>query len=159
VLTFLSKSYHLGSFNKKNAATWEYVAAPETIDKWTTLVTLIDRPDAHTPPELDRLAEGVMNTYKANNGRILLARTMQDKTGARFNYLVAAFDDPAHHSLELNFVKFAMGPQNAYIMVYGARVPDPSQGKEFLNQHSSEIGKALEIAVPPDFATLPRKEF
>jgi hypothetical protein len=64
-LMFLSRSYTLGSFNQKTAATWEYVTGGETVDNWTTLVTLIDRADAHTMPEVDRLAEGVMNTYKS----------------------------------------------------------------------------------------------
>ncbi len=33
-----------GSFNQKNAATWEYVTGAEIVDNWTTLVTIIDRP-------------------------------------------------------------------------------------------------------------------
>jgi hypothetical protein len=162
-LTFLSKTYRLASFNQKQNPTWEYVTGGESIDNWTTLVTVIDRPDAHAAPELDRLAEGVMATYKAHNGRILMAKTMKSKNGAPYNYLVAAFEDPAKQQFELNFVKFALGPKNAYIMVYGAHVgggPDyKTKGKDFLNQHSDEIGKALEAAAPPDVATLPRKEF
>jgi len=162
-LTFLSKSYTLGSFNQKKNPTWEYVSGGETVENWTTLITLIDRPDAHTPPDLDRLAEGVMQTYKSNGGRILLAKTMKDKAGAPFNYMVAAFEEPAKQRFELNFVKFGLGPKNAYIMVYGARITDPkdytAKGKDFLNQHSTEIGRAMDNAVLPDLSTLPRKEF
>jgi hypothetical protein len=162
-LTFLSKPYTLGSFSQKVKPTWEYVTGGETVNNWTTLVTLIDRPDAATAPDLDRLAEGVMETYKSHGGRILLARTMKDKKGAAFNYMVAAFEEPTQNRFELNFVKFGLGPKNAYIMVYGARVTDPAdyktKGKNFLNQHSEEIGRAMDNAVLPDLSTLPKKEF
>jgi hypothetical protein len=162
-LTFLSRTYRLGSFNQKQNPTWEYVSGSETIENWTTLVTLIDRPDARTVPDLDRLSEGVMSTYKSHGGHVLMAKTMRDKAGAPYNYMVAAFEEPAKNRFELNFVKFAMGPKNAFIMVYGARIADPqdykAKGKEFLNQHSGEIGRALETAVPPELSTLPRKEF
>lgn len=162
-LTFLSKPYTLASYNQKTKPTWEYVSGGEKIDNWTTLITLIDRPDAKTPPDLDRLAEGVMQTYKSNGGRILLAKTMKDKNGVAFDYLVAAFEEPAKNRFELNFVKLAMGPKNASIMIYGARVTDPvdykTKGKDFLNQHSAEIGRALEAAAPADLSTFPRKEF
>jgi hypothetical protein len=88
---------------------------------------------------------------------------MQDKSGVAYNYLVAAFEVPAKYRFELNFVKFAVEPKNAYIIVYGARVTDPrdykTKGKDFLNQHSAEIGRALETTVLPDLGTLPRKEF
>jgi hypothetical protein len=162
-LTFLSKTYHLGSYNQKQNPTWEYVTGTETVDNWTTLMTLIDRPDAKAAPDLDRLAEGIMQTYKSHSGRILMARTMREKSGKPYNYMVAAFEDPAKQRFELNFVKFGMGPANAYILIHGARVggsPDyRNQGKDFLNQHSDEIGKALESAVLPDVKALPRKEF
>jgi hypothetical protein len=155
-ITFLAKPYRLGSFSKKQNATWEYVSSGETVENWTTLLTLIDRPDAHTPPELDRLAEGVMATYKSHGGRILLAKTLKDKGGAPFNYMVAAFEEPAKQRFELNFVRIALAPKNAFILVYGARVPHI---KEFLDQHAAEIGRSLENAVLPDLATMPRKEF
>jgi hypothetical protein len=157
-LTFLSKSYTLGSFNQKSKPTWEYVTGGESVNNWTTLITLIDRQDARTVADLDRLAQGVTDTYKSNGGRILLAKTLKDKTGAAFDYAVVAFEEPAKNRFELNFVKFAMGPKNAYIMVYGVRIPT-SAGKDFLNQHSSEIGKAMDNAALPDLSTLPRKEF
>lgn len=157
-MTFLSKTFRLGSFNQKTKPTWEYVTGGETVQNWTTLITLIDPPDAHSAPDLDRLAEGVMATYKSNNGRILLAKTMKDKTGAAFNYMVAAFEEPAANRYELNFVKFGLGPKNAYIMVYAARV-GKTEGKAFLDRQSSAIGNALETAVLPDFSTLPRREF
>jgi len=155
-LTFLAKSYTLASFNQKSNPTWEYVTGGETIDNWTTLITLIDRQDARTAPDLDRLAQGVTDTYKSHGGRILLAKTLKDKTGAAFNYAVVAFEEPVKNRFELNFVKFAMGPKNAYIMVYGARVAK-SAGKDFLNQHSEEIGRAMDNATLPDLSRLPRK--
>src|SRR5580698_7006149 len=64
-LTFLSKTYTLGSFNQKSKPTWEYVTGGETVDNWTTLITLIDRQDARTIADLDRLAQGVTDTYKS----------------------------------------------------------------------------------------------
>jgi hypothetical protein len=155
-ITFLSKPYKLGSFNKKDNAMWEYVTGAETVANWTSLITLIDRPDAKTRPDLDRLAQGITDTYRSHGAKVLMAKTMKDKAGVAYDYLVVAFDQPAEHRLELNFVKFAMGPKNAYIMIYGARVAD---GKGFLNQHSGEIGRALETAAVPDLSTLPRKEF
>jgi hypothetical protein len=155
-ITFLSKPYKLGSFNQKDNAMWEYVTGGETVNNWTSLITLIDRPDARTRADLDKLAQGVTNTYRSHGAKILMAKTMQDKRGVAYDYLVAAFEQPAEHRFELNFVKFAMGPKNAYIMVYGARAAD---GKGFLNQHSGEIGRALEAAPVPDLSTLPRKEF
>lgn len=160
-LTLLSRSYHLGSFNQKNAATWEFVTGTETVDNWTTLVTLIDRPDAHTAAELDSLAEGVMTAYKSNGGRILLAKTMRKKSGVAFNYLVASFDEPAKRRFELNFVKIGLAPKNAYILVYSARASDSENhaAQELLDRHSEEIGKALETAVLPDLSALPRKVF
>ena len=161
-MTFLEKSYQLGSFNQKQNATWEFVTGGETVDNWTTLLTLIDRPDARTIKDLDRLAEGVTSTYRSHNGRILMAKTMRDKSGTPFNYMVAAFEEADKNRFELNFVKFGMGSKNAYILVYGARASGPdykTKGKEFLNQHSEEIGRGLENMIPPDPATLPRKEF
>ena len=56
-LTFMGHSYRLGSFNQKINATWEFVTGSETVNNWTTLITIIDRPDAHSKEELDRLAE------------------------------------------------------------------------------------------------------
>lgn len=48
-------------------------------------------------------------------------------------------------------------------MVYGVRITDPKdytgQAKIYLDQHSSEAGQAVGNFVPPDLATLPRKEF
>jgi len=162
-ITFLGQTYHLGSFNQKSHPQWEFVTGSETVEKWTTLVTLIDRPDARTRPELDRLAQGIMSTYTAHGGRTLLAKTMQGAGGVPFNYMTVAFEEPAKHRYELNFVKAALGPKNAYLVVYGVRITDPKdytgKAKTYLDQHSSEAGQAVGNFVPPDFATLPRKEF
>jgi len=162
-VNLLTRSYKLASFHQKPNAMWEFVPPGESINAWKTLVTVIDRPDAHTQADLDRLAEGIDSNYKGHGGRILLAKTMQDHKGAPYNYIVVAFEQPEQHRFELNFVKIALGPKNAYILVYGARVTDPkdylAKGKEFLNQHSDEIGRALESAVLPDISALPRREF
>jgi hypothetical protein len=162
-ITLLARTYRLGSFNQKNQATWEFITAGEKIDDWTTLVTLIDRPDAHTREELDRLAEGVMSFYKTHGGKILSAKTMSGESGGVFNYMVAAFEEPAKHRFELNFVKMALGPKNAYIVIYGVRISDPAdyrgKAKSFLDQQSGPVGHALANAVLPDVGKLPRKEF
>jgi hypothetical protein len=68
--------------------------------------------------------------------------------------MVVAFEQPAQKRYELNFVKAAMGVKNAYMAIYGVRVQD---AKTFLNEHSAEIGKALEKAQLPPVAALPRK--
>jgi hypothetical protein len=162
-LTFLSRTYRLGSFNQRQNATWEYFTGGETIENWTTLLTLVDRPDARTPPELNQLAEGIMATYRSHGGQILLAKTMTDASGTPYNYLVAAFDEPAEQRFEMNFVKIGLGKENAYILLYDARVADPegykTKGKEFLDQHAEEIGRFVENAALPDLSTLPREGF
>jgi hypothetical protein len=161
-LTFLGRKYRLASFNKKTNAMWEFVTADQTVDNWTTLLTVVDRPDARTREELDRLAEGLIATYKSKGGRILMAKTMLDSSGAPYNYLVAGFDEPGQRRFELDFVRIWLVPKNAAIVVYGVRVGDPrdyqTKAKAFLNQHSSKIGSALASMVLPDIGTLPRGE-
>ena len=75
-ISLLGKTYRLGSFNQKAKPTWEFVTGNETVENWTTLVTVIDRADAPTRPDLDRLGEGIMANYKSHGGQILLARTL-----------------------------------------------------------------------------------
>jgi hypothetical protein len=116
----LGRTYQLASFHQKPNAMWEFVVPGENINDWKTLVTLIDRPDAHSQADLDRLAEGIDSNYKSHGGRILLAKTMRDHSGEPYNYLVVAFEEPTKHRFELNFVKVASGPKNAYVLVYGA---------------------------------------
>jgi len=161
-VTFLDRTYRLASFNQKQHATWEFVTGEEKIDDWKTLVTIIDRPDARTREDLDRLAEGIMATYKNHGGQILTAKTMQD-SGAIFNYMVAAFEEPAKQRFELNFVKIILGPRHAAVMVYGVRITDPrdytNKAKEFLNRSSGDVGRALSNASLPDLAKLPRTVF
>jgi hypothetical protein len=163
VVNMLSRNYRLASFHQKPNPMWEFAAPGEKIDQWNTLVTVIDRADARTKEDLDRLAQGVDSNYQSNGGRILMAKTMLDHKGAPYNYIVAAFEEPAAHRFELNFVKVAMGPKNAYVLVYGARVTDThdykTKGKEFLDQHSGEIGRALEAVLLPEISGLPRREF
>jgi hypothetical protein len=142
---------------------WEFVAAGEDINAWTTLMTIIDRPDAHTRGELDRVAEGIKQVYESHGGKILMAKTMVDSTGAPYDYMLAAFDEPAQHRYEMNFVKVAQGPKNVYTVIYGARISDPtdyvSKAKRFLSTQSGPVGDALEKAVLPDIGKLPRTVF
>jgi hypothetical protein len=152
-IEFLSKTYRLGAFNQRPNAMWEFVTSNESVDDWTTMLTVVDRPDASTITDLDRLAEGLMSTYKSHNGRILLAKTMQDDSGAPYNYLVCAFEQPDRSRFELNFVKMALGKGNAVVSIYGVRVADAN---DFRNQHSEEIGRALNNLQPPNTASLPR---
>lgn len=162
-MTFLGQKYHLASFNQKSNAMWEFIPASDSIENWNTMLTVIDRPDARSREELDRLAEGILNNYKSHNAKVLMAKTMQPQPGAVFNYVVAAFDEPAQHRYELNFVKMLMGPTHAVVMIYGVRVQDPrdyrTKAKEFLDRNSSEIGRALADAPVPDVERLPRRVF
>ena len=161
-ISLLGRTYHLASYNQSAQPNWEFVTDAEDVQNWTTIVTIIDRPDARNRPDLDRLAEGIMANYKSHGGQILLAKTFPAPEGA-YNYLCAAFEEPAKSRFELNFAKAAMGPKNAYVIVYGVRVSDPRdylrKGREYLNLHSTEIGIALEKFVLPDLSTFPRKEF
>lgn len=151
---FLGKPYRLAAFSHKVNPLWEFTAPNETVENWSTLLTIVDRPDAKTRPDLDRLAQGIMDTYKSNGGRVLMAKTFAGADGVPYNYMVVAFEQPAQKRYELNFVKAAMGAKNAYMAIYGVRVQD---AKTFLNEHSAEIGKALERAQLPPVAALPRK--
>jgi len=163
-LTFMGKTYDLASHNEtNNHPMWEFTTGSEPIDRWTTLFTLIDRPEAHTREDLDRLSQGVMEFYKTQGGQVLLAKTLQNSSGVPFNYMVAAFEQPNLHMFEVNFVKMVLGPKNAYTAIYGVRVTDPNdyaaKTKRFLDVHSTEIGHALGEAALPDLSTLPRHEF
>ncbi|HME08475.1 MAG TPA: hypothetical protein VKG25_15575 [Bryobacteraceae bacterium] len=161
--TLLGRPYHLGSYNQKEHPMWEFITTGESIDNWKSLVTIIDRPDAHTRPELDRLAEGVMQNYRSHGAKILLAKTMVDRAGTPYNYLSAAFDEPAKNRYEFDFVKIALTPKNAYVAIYGVRISDPAnylaKAKAFLDRHSGESGAAISDIVLPDIGKLPRKEF
>lgn len=161
-ITILGETFRLASHNQRNHPIWEFVRTGETVDNWTRLLTIVDRTDAHSREDLDRLAEGLVSTYRANGGKILLARTMRDNSGAPYNYLVAAFEQPGQKRLELNFVKVALGQHNAVVTIYGARIQDAAghtQAKAFLDQNSTPIGQALNSLHPPDIAALPRRVF
>lgn len=162
LIPFLGQDYRLASFNQKANAMWEFTPSGESIENWTRLLTLVDRPDAKTRPDLDRLAQGILDTYKARGGKVLMARTMS-ANGVPFNYIIVAFEQPAQKRFELNFVKIALAEKNAVIAVYGVRVQDAKdytgKAKAFLSEHSAEIGKALEQASFPSIASLPRRTF
>ena len=162
-IAFLDRQYRLGSYNQKNNPMWEFVTGDEGVGRWTTLLTIIDRPDARSAQDLDRLAEGITNAQKSKGAQILSAKTLRDATGANYNYMVAAFQEPANHRFELNFTKFVMGPKNAAILIYAARITDPrdyqSKAKAFLTRESGAIGRALEELALPDLSKLPRREF
>ena len=162
-VTFLGRNYLLGSFNQKQNATWEFVTADEKIGDWKTLLTVVDRPDARTREEMDRLAEGILTMYKSRGGQILAAKTMRQDSGTAFNYMVAAFEEPGKSRFELNFVKVALGPKNAAAVIYGVRITDPKDyrttANDFLNRNWDEVGRALGAVVLPDISKLPRRTF
>ena len=161
-INLFSNTYTLGSYNQKYHPTWEFTSN-EDINAWTSLVTLMDRTDAKTVPEMDRLAEGIMTTYKNAGGRVLTAKTLKNEPGVSFNYMLVAFVEPAKHRYELNYVKIGMGPKNAYVMIIGLRVSDPNdykaKTKAFLEKRSGEVGSALGNYVVPDLSTFPRRVF
>lgn len=152
-ISFLGKGYKLGHTEMKPNPMYEYVSGSETVENWTTLLTLIDRADAKSMSDLDRLAQGVMDTYKSRGGKMVMAKTLKDAAGKPLNYMIVAFDEPGKKRYELSFVKAAMGAKNAYIAVYGVRVSDEkdyvSKAKKFLSEHSGEIGMAMEKVAGP----------
>jgi len=162
-LTFLGKNYHLGSYNQKSKPMWEFTSTPETVNKWSTLVTVIDRTDAASMTNLDGLAEGTLTAFKNSGAKILIAQTMKDRTGKPYNYIVAAIDEPQNHRYELNFLKIGMGVKNAYILIYGARITDPvdykAKAAKFVENHSRDIGLALDAMTAPDMSRWPRTTF
>jgi hypothetical protein len=123
----------------------------------------MDRTDAKTVPEMDRLAEGLLATYKKAGAVVLAAKTLKNQGGVSFNYLLVAFDEPAKQRYELNFVKVGMGPKNAHIMIIGLRVGDPkdykARTKDFLEKRSGEVGQALGEFAVGDLSGLPRRVF
>jgi hypothetical protein len=159
-IAFLGRTYQLGAFNQKQSPMWELVTAGEGVDDWKTLFTVIDRPDARTREEMDRLAEGIQSNYKARGAKILAARTMQETVGV-FNYMVAAFERPEQHCYELNFVKITMGFPEAVVMIYGVRITDAvdyrGKAKEFLDRSGAEVGSALGKMSVVDVRNWPRK--
>jgi hypothetical protein len=161
-ISLLGRTYRLGSFQQKQNATWEFIPADENIANWKTMLTIVDRPDARTREDLDRLSEGIMANFKSHGGQILLAKTMRDAAGEPFNYMVAAFDEPAGRRIELNFVRMMMGRGNAAVMIYAVRITDPadyrSAAKNFLDRRSSEVGRALGGMSLPEIDRLPRHE-
>lgn len=90
-INLLSNIYRLGSRNQTPHPMWEFVTSGENVTDWTSLVTLVDRTDAKTVPERDRLAEGIMSNYKSHGGRVLAAKTLRDDAGRPFNYILVAF--------------------------------------------------------------------
>jgi hypothetical protein len=162
-ITFLGRQYRLGSFNQRSNAMWEFVTGADTADNWKTLLTIIDRPDARTREDLDRLAEGILSAYRSRGGRILMAKTMGQTPETVFNYMVAAFDEPGEQRYELNFAKMSLGSGNAVVAIYGVRIADDrdyrAKSSEFLGANSAEIGRALEKLVLPDLGSLPRRPF
>jgi hypothetical protein len=162
-MSLLGKTNRHGTFNQRHNGMWEFVTGGETVANWTTLLTVIDRPDARTRADLDRLAEGILSTYRSRGARVLLAKTMGSSPETVFNYAVVAFDEPNEHRIELDFVKVQLGSDHAAVVVYGVRINDAqdyrAKAKEFLDAHSSRIGRELEGLALPDVSALPRREF
>ncbi len=162
-LMFMGKPYRLASYNQQHSPMWELVQDGESINDWKTLLTILERPDVRTREELDRLAEGIMAAYKSRGSQILMAKTMPSDSGAAFNYMVVAFEEPDKKRFELNFVKVELGAKNAGVVIYGVRVTDPhsylAKAKEFLNRESQDVGRAVGEFAMPDLSKLPRKVF
>ena len=162
-LLLLGKIYQLGSFHQNPNPVWEFVIRGETVNQWTTILTMIDRPDAHTRSELDRVSERVMANYKSHGGQILVSKTMQNASGEPYNYLAVAFEEPGQRRYEVDFVKAALGAKNVTVIVYGVRIGGAAdyqtKAKQFLTRESEGIGRALANATLPDLNTLPRRVF
>ena len=158
---FLSKTFHLVSFHEKDQPTWQFVTGDETMDNWTTLFTIVDRPDVRPGKELDKLAEDVKSDIAAHGGKVLVSTKMQDINGD-FIYLVLGHDEAAKNTYELRFVKVGSGRRNAYVASYSVRITDPQdyagKTKTFLHGQSAVIGKALSEVSLPDINKLPRSE-
>jgi len=80
----------------------------DSIDDWKTLITAIDRADARTKEGLDRW-RGFCRATNVTAQRFCWRRRIQDRSGAPYNYVVAAFEEPAKHRVRAEFVKMAMG--------------------------------------------------
>lgn len=162
-LLLLGKIYQLGSFHQNPNPVWEFVTRGETVNQWTTILTMIDRPDAHTRSELDRVSEGVMANYKSHGGQILVSKTMQNASGEPYNYLAVAFEEPGQRRYEVDFVKAALGAKNVTVIVYGVHIGGAAdyqtKAKQFLTRESEGIGRALASTNFPDLNTLPRRVF
>lgn len=159
----LGTTYKLASFNNHGHAMWEFLSNGQTFDNWSTMVTVIDRTDARTAVDLDRLAEGMLTQYKSAHAIILLSRTLRDPAGKPYDYIVAAFNEPAKHRMELDYLKVARGPKNAYLLIYGVTITDKAdyrkKAAKYVETHSVEIGKALGAAPTPATSTWPQKAF
>jgi hypothetical protein len=163
-LTFMSKTYQLASFSHMNRPMWEFASPPETVDNWTSMVTLVECPGTHTNADVDKVAEGLVSIYRENHAQILMSKTMTGKSGKPYDYLVAAFEEPTKHRFEIDFVRVAlMEDHQAWCLIYGKRIADAedylAKSKVYLNQHSSEVGQALEAMSLPSKDNFPRKEF
>ena len=162
-LQLLGKTYKLGSYNQNARPMWEFTAGGQTVNNWTTLVTVIDRPDVKSNGDVDKLAEGMVTGYRKAGATVLLTKTFRDPAGKPYDYLVAAFNEPDHHRMEINYAKLAMGTTNGYIQIYAVRVTGPGDYRKasatFVTKNSETIGKALDHASAPDTSTWPRKTF
>lgn len=120
----------------------------------------MDQPESKSRSDLDVIGRALLDHYKTIGGQVLTARTMKSDSGDIFNYVLAAVDEPAKKRFEINFVKIALGPKNAFMAIYGVRITDPKdykiKAKTYLDQHSGEVGLALGTATLPAIATLPR---
>jgi hypothetical protein len=159
----MGHSYHLASFNQKDKPTWQFVGGDEAVGTWTTMFTIVDRPEAHANSNLEKLAEGVKADYEAHGNRVLISQALFDPKGEAYHYLVVSFDERSKNRMQFSFVKIGLGRHNVYVAIYDVRVTDPtdygSKARTFLHQRSAEIGTALGQMELPDIGKLPRTEF
>ncbi|HTP87099.1 MAG TPA: hypothetical protein VMJ34_09125 [Bryobacteraceae bacterium] len=158
---FMGKTYRLASFHAKDQATWQFYLEGETADNWTTMFTIVDRPEAQSGKEIDKLADDVKADYAAHGGKVFVTQKNQDVNGD-YTYVVVGYDSPAKQTYELQFVKIGKKFRNGYVASYGVRITDPkdyaAKTKAFLHGQSIEIAKALAEVSLPDIGKLPRTE-
>lgn len=154
----LDQTYHLAFYDAKTFI-WEFTTGSETVDNWTTLVTILSLPGVVAPEKLNNFSEALMSHYKSRGAQVLAYKSLKDQSGKDYNYMVAVFDEPQYNRYELDFVKMAMGRPHAFIGIYGVRITDPvnrlTKTRAYLKDNSDKIERALANARLPEIETLP----
>lgn len=92
-----------------------------------------------------------------------MRRAVAGGTGSAGGRNHGGVQEPAKKRYELDFVKAELGAKNALVVIYGVRVTDArdyrTKAKEFLDQKSMEVGRAVGEFRAPDVGKLPRRVF
>lgn len=159
----LNRIYRLAYYGKSNYEMWEFTSGAETVDNWTTLVTILNYPEATSLQRMDQLSEGLIKVYKSSGGQVLKAKSQQDAFGGVCNTIIVAFDEADAKRYELCFVKVAMGKSHAYAAIYGVRIPDlidrHAKANAFLKENAIAIEQAMLSTRFPATESLPRQSF